>query len=678
MDRCDGEDGSIKVVSHGTEYSIGDVFKGNGDICYDIQGIDNEEVGTYNLADFNSFIGCNECLYPDGTPTPTPTPTDTPTPTPTDTPTPTPTDTPTPTPTDTPTPTPTDTPTPTPTDTPTPTPTPTDTATPTPTPSPTPIPYYYIMDPCTNKSVSIRVVSHGTQYSVGDAFKGNGNICYQIAGADALQSGTYDLVDFDEYIDCITCAYPDGTPTPTPTPTPTDTPTPTPTPTDTATPTPTPTDTPTPTPTDTATPTPTPTPTDTATPTPTPTDTATPTPTPTATPIPYYYVLLDCESSANIYGVSHGTQYQAGDTFRSNGNNPGHDGNFQSRCWTIINTDGEQNGSENLTLYFNPYIDCDVCLYPDGTPTPTPTATATNTPVPTNTPTPTPTATDTPVPTSTPTPTPTPSSKPTSCSQWTVTNNNFGDDAVIKYVPCSGGCNESSPELTISVSAFSSEQICVCDDTIPYWWFGSGPAGVSITNGNDPCLINGGGDNPTNTPTPAPTNTPTPTPTGPIGGCVLEDTLITKADGTTIAVQSITVGDSLAAKSIGTLPEDENQLTSWSETNPTITDTTSDVIANSFNFVNQVLNFNGTLTTSTEHLHIIVREDEWMIKKASDVIVGDKLINSSNTQILIETIESISGNFKVYDLNVESNDTYIANNIVTHNAKEEPEEPEGP
>jgi len=67
-----------------------------------------------------------------------------------------------------------------------------------------------------------------------------------------------------------------------------------------------------------------------------------------------------------------------------------------------------------------------------------------------------------------------------------------------------------------------------------------------------------------------------------------------------------------------------------------------------------------------------------MIKKASDVIVGDKLINSSNTQILIDTIESISGNFKVYDLNVESNDTYIANNIVTHNAKEEPEEPEGP
>ena len=387
---------------------------------------------------------------PTDTPTPTPEPTNTPTPEPTDTPTPEPTDTPTPEPTDTPTPEPTDTPTPEPTD--TPTPEPTDTPTPEPTDTPTPEP----------------------------------------------------------------TDTPTPEPTDTPTPEPTDTPTPTPTdtPEPTDTPTPEPTDTPTPEPTDTPTPEPTdtPTPEPTDTPTPEPTDTPTPeptdTPTPTPTPIPYYYILEDCSPGEGetlaIKVVSHGSEYVVGDTFKANFGTV----QFRAICWHIVDTDADETGTYDLAN-FDSFIDCDTCLYPNGTPTPTPTPT--ETPLPTDTPTPEPTDTPTPEPTDTPTPTPTPTQIAV-CTEYTITNNAY-DDTVYKYRICEDGCDDGGTVGGITIPYGGSATVCVCPGHEPFWFSGAGPLGVTVTAGS---ACNYGGEEyapNTNTPTPAPTNTPTPTPT---------------------------------------------------------------------------------------------------------------------------------------------------------------------
>ncbi len=319
---------------------------------------------------------------------------------------------------------------------------------------------------------------------------------------------------------------PEPTDTPTPTPEPTDTPTPeptdTPTPEPTDTPTPEPTDTPTPEPTDTPTPeptdTPTPEPTDTPTPEPTdtptpePTDTPTPeptdTPTPTPTPIPYYYILEDCTlgegESLAIKVVSHGNEYVVGDTFKATFGTA----EFRATCWHIVDTDADETGTYDLAN-FDSFIDCDTCVYPNGTPTPTPTPT--ETPVPTDTPTPEPTDTPTPEPTDTPTPTPT-STPIATCTEYTITNNAY-DDTVYKYRICADGCDDGGIVGGINIPYGDSVTVCVCAGHEPFWFSGAGPLGVTVTAGSS---CNYGGEEyvaPTSTPTPAPTSTPTPTPT---------------------------------------------------------------------------------------------------------------------------------------------------------------------
>ena len=154
--------------------------------------------------------------------------------------------------------------------------------------------------------------------------------------------------------------------------------------------------------------------------------------------------------------------------------------------------------------------------------------------------------------------------------------------------------------------------------------------------------------------------------------CLLAGTLITLADGTQKAIETIAIGDVLKSIVVGDMPNSDNTevLTLWSQANPTISNTTTTVQNNKMSTVDSVLSFNnGRLTSSKDHLHVIKRSGNWMVVIASSVVVGDIFVTQSGSEITITSIEELTGTFNVYKLDVETNDTYIASDIITHNAK---------
>lgn len=156
------------------------------------------------------------------------------------------------------------------------------------------------------------------------------------------------------------------------------------------------------------------------------------------------------------------------------------------------------------------------------------------------------------------------------------------------------------------------------------------------------------------------------------GKCLLAGTMITLADGTQKAIETIAIGDELKSMVIGDMPnsDDFEVLKLWSQANPTLSNTVTVVQDNVMSTVNSVLSFNnGRLTSSKDHLHLIKRSGNWMLLKASSVVVGDMLIDQNGSEIAITVIEELTGTFNVYKLDVEVSDTYIAGGIITHNNK---------
>ena len=156
------------------------------------------------------------------------------------------------------------------------------------------------------------------------------------------------------------------------------------------------------------------------------------------------------------------------------------------------------------------------------------------------------------------------------------------------------------------------------------------------------------------------------------GRCLLAGTMITLADGTQRAIETIVAGNELKSMVIGDMPDGDNYevLKVWSQASPTVSNTTTIVQNNTMSNVDSVLSFNGgRLTSSKDHLHIIKRNNNWMVIKASTIVTGDIFIDESAQEIVINSIQELTGTFSVYKLDVETSDTYFANGIITHNSK---------
>lgn len=160
----------------------------------------------------------------------------------------------------------------------------------------------------------------------------------------------------------------------------------------------------------------------------------------------------------------------------------------------------------------------------------------------------------------------------------------------------------------------------------------------------------------------------------PQSSCLLEGTLISMADGSVKRIEELVAGDSLKSISIEGLPLDENLHFAWTAKNPNITIADTLVINTTKIEAFALYNINGGLLKSTaEHIHLVKREQVFMFVQASELLVGDILLDSQLNEVTITSIENermLEGqSVNVYLIDVETIDLFIANNIITHNKK---------
>jgi len=163
--------------------------------------------------------------------------------------------------------------------------------------------------------------------------------------------------------------------------------------------------------------------------------------------------------------------------------------------------------------------------------------------------------------------------------------------------------------------------------------------------------------------------------------CLLFGTKITKADGSVVNVEDLSVGDSIKAWVPTGLPDEsqdvnsdqtdwrfymlETQSGSYQEVN------VADVV---FNFASGYYDLNNGLikATGTHPLWVWDSEiEKYHFKNIEDVLPGDLVvtydeINGLN-EVEITDIEIVNADVEIVTLNVENADVYLANGIISHN-----------
>jgi hypothetical protein len=154
--------------------------------------------------------------------------------------------------------------------------------------------------------------------------------------------------------------------------------------------------------------------------------------------------------------------------------------------------------------------------------------------------------------------------------------------------------------------------------------------------------------------------------------CVLEGTLISTSPSSSVAVETLSVSDEVLSKNIDLFDDDMTveELRVWSGSNIDGSQAQALVTANVENTVNKVLNFNnGLIKTTTTHTHVVKRGTEWITRAAKTIQVGDYFENIAGELVEITSIVEETGTYKVYTLNVETDDVYYAGGVLTHNDK---------
>jgi hypothetical protein len=158
------------------------------------------------------------------------------------------------------------------------------------------------------------------------------------------------------------------------------------------------------------------------------------------------------------------------------------------------------------------------------------------------------------------------------------------------------------------------------------------------------------------------------------GPCHVEGTVMNLADGTTKLVEDLQVGDVLASYDITGLGDDETEST-WEEYSSQINQfsassssaTVTRVIAGQHTAYH---NFNNGLTKVTGEHPILVKSagNDISFKQAADVIVGDSFY-TANGWVEVTNTEYVTETVNTYSIDVETEDVYMADGILFHNAE---------
>ncbi len=133
------------------------------------------------------------------------------------------------------------------------------------------------------------------------------------------------------------------------------------------------------------------------------------------------------------------------------------------------------------------------------------------------------------------------------------------------------------------------------------------------------------------------------------GGCFIAGTKIWMADGTFKNIEDIELGDVIATRE--------------SAFNGMIVD--GEVVDLQEHYVGDYILVNGDLGVTGEHVLLV--NGQWNV--ASEIELGDYLLNSDGEDVLVTSLESVNEPVWVYNFEVEKYHTYFANGIYVHNDK---------
>ena len=151
--------------------------------------------------------------------------------------------------------------------------------------------------------------------------------------------------------------------------------------------------------------------------------------------------------------------------------------------------------------------------------------------------------------------------------------------------------------------------------------------------------------------------------------CHVAGTVMNLADGSTKLVEDLQVGDVLASYDIAGL-SDTGEFLDWSSqiNQFSATQTTATVVNIASSSFGRYVNFNNGLTKVTEEHPVLVKDvgNNISFKQVIDVVIGDSFyINGAWVEITSK--ETVEEAITAYNVDVETDDVYLADGILWHN-----------
>lgn len=154
--------------------------------------------------------------------------------------------------------------------------------------------------------------------------------------------------------------------------------------------------------------------------------------------------------------------------------------------------------------------------------------------------------------------------------------------------------------------------------------------------------------------------------------CLDADSMITMADGTFKRIADVVVGDVVESRDIQELPDESPNQEYLHVVMPTLSyqNATAQVVGTHQVQAPFYYNINNGLLLATDsHEHIAFSDGVWRIILSVNLRPGDLLLRADGTTEVITSVERVEEEKTFYTIDVEELDVYIANGIVTHNAK---------
>lgn len=152
------------------------------------------------------------------------------------------------------------------------------------------------------------------------------------------------------------------------------------------------------------------------------------------------------------------------------------------------------------------------------------------------------------------------------------------------------------------------------------------------------------------------------------GGCLVYGTQVLLSDGSSKNIEDLEIGDLVKTVAIAGLnSESEDAWKTFSTDTFDPTEESSVVVAIQKSQYSYYFLINEKLKITFEHPLLVLRDGVYAFLRANNIIVGDKILHYTLGLQDVVSKQRIDQTVNVVNINVESQDTYFAENILVHN-----------